>query len=252
MTAILKPNGAAFSPARVISRLTLPASVYPAGLWWLESGDIATRARNIAKIDLAPATPFGAPTAASGYTVFGNPGAAAQGNLLDTELDEAASFTLLLIARCRDTFADATHRPFLFGNYDFSQANQGIGLSFESATNIGIFGNFTGASPANQSLVAGDQTNAIWQALAVTIESGVGIKLYNLTTAGRDGQKPIVQPRAVSARKLRIGGAYNGYTGQSDIAFLTYLPSVVLTRTQCISAMAKPRAKVAAKHGIIS
>lgn len=249
MAQVNYSDDADYSQAR--EGFILNSPVQPSLIHFFDQG-LGEGARNLALIDAAPSTIVGVPVEMGGFIRFGSQSQLGVDKYVQTQIADTDAMTVLLIVKCPDTFENDDHVPSVFGNFAFNDSYEGVSLVMTSETATSLYVEYQeGASSPTATLTVTGQNNSDWTALAFVINPGVGIRLFNFTTAAGDGAQDIGLPRRISPRPLRIGAAPNGFAGLSDVAFAAVVPAS-LSRSQCQTALAPVRAYFEEKFGVVT
>ncbi|MEN5176297.1 hypothetical protein [Brevundimonas diminuta] len=180
------------------------------------------KARRNLVVGRAAASVFGAPEVLPGMLRM-----KAGTNYLQTDIQETAEMTILVVGKCPDTMADNAHRGVYVSNFGSASttavASYGVGLHVESATRVvHTATRYSNAeSTAGTSGAAGSSAqNPAALAFLVGRTRDTRTEMNNLTqalsTAGN-----YTFPRYLSQGAMRIGSNYAAsWQGLSDIGFV--------------------------------
>lgn len=208
------------APPAARRRIRMPGSV-PAPLVWSWLGHTLDISRtNLAGLGLTPHALVGTGGAIQTVDLLTYLRTNANTNMLSAAIDEPASWTILTVFRTLDTLASGATRPALGGWYNSSlgSAVRGGGGIMNSATGLQMWASFDNAgTPQNTSLALTISTPSNWRLAAMTVQSGVGMTVRDLTNS-LVASNSVTLTRSPRAAACRIAGTYDQPSGQGDFA----------------------------------
>lgn len=176
-------------------------------------------------------------------------------NYLQTDISESVEFTYFFVGRTTDTNAGSSNNPCFIGTFQSVPADPAVGSSliFSMSIYSSLAGRLTaaacrGTSFANQGsnpVSITGLTLANWGLYCMRV-SNTKTELFAVTAGLSGATADGVNPRLLSAGKLRLGSAYSGFGGQCDIAAMA-LYNRYLTTDEMALVNARLRAYMAGR-----
>lgn len=196
--------------------------VYSGLVAWQFFNDSLTKAKHNFAMGKTDHNPVGTITVNSTSANFKG-----SANYLQTDIPESVEFTYFFVGRTTDTNADSSHNPCFIGTFQSVPADPAIGSSliFSMSIYSSLAGRLTAAACRGTS-IANQGSNPVsltgltlsnWGLYCMRV-SNTKTELFAVTAGLSGATADTVQPRLLSAGKLRIGSAYSGFGGQCDIA----------------------------------
>ncbi len=170
-------------------------------------------------------------------------------NYIQTDISEAQSMTLFVVARSVLDGTDQNNRAVFIGSYDSTLNPPGLGIYVQNTNRISAFGSFGDTEETNtvvSSSVNSTHVVTDWNLYVAIVQPG-RVTMRNLTT-GQDGVVAVAQPRRVGMAKLRIGSSFSIYTGECELA-VAQIHSAALAEAEILANVADIR-EYASRRGI--